>query len=77
MTPSHVCTDGGNTDNFGMLVLLRRQVKNLIVFINTSTPIETDVTKIKSRFEGIDPTLMSYFGYSACILYSSHCGLLC
>ncbi len=50
--------------------MLRRQVESIVVFINTAEPIETDMTKIKSRFEGIDCSLMAYFGYGTCILHS-------
>ncbi len=44
--------------------MLRRKVERVAVFINTDTKIETDTSVIKTRFCGMDTTLMSFFGYS-------------
>jgi hypothetical protein len=45
------------------MALLRRKVERVVVFINTCVPIETNASKISTRFCGMDPTLMSFFGY--------------
>jgi hypothetical protein len=43
----HVHTDGGVLENLGIMPLLARKVKNIIVFVNTSTPliVEGDTAK--------------------------------
>jgi hypothetical protein len=71
LTFAPICrTDGANTDSNGLLALLRRQVEKIVVFVNAPTPIETDMTKIKSRFQGMHRSIMAYFGYGTCILHS-------
>ena len=36
-------TDGGNLENYGLISLLQREVKNIVVFINTSTPLDVTI----------------------------------
>jgi hypothetical protein len=45
------------------MAMLRRRVERVVVFINTYVPIETEPSKIKTRFDGMDTALMSFFGY--------------
>lgn len=54
--------DGGLSDNFGLISLLRRGVKRIVVFINTSDAF--DVTKGSDGKEdiSIDITIPAFFG---------------
>lgn len=50
--------DGGFLDNYGIMPLLRRQVKNIVVFINTDVPLsgphvtQDDVKSVKKPRDG-------------------------
>lgn len=66
---SHMFTDGGDIENFGIIPLLRRRVRSIVVFINTVWPLLTafDVNHgwpvdpaPESRI--IDPFLAPLFG---------------
>jgi hypothetical protein len=43
-------SDGGLSDNFGVMPLLARQVKNVLVFFNTNTPLVQQNDDVKSLF---------------------------
>lgn len=53
--------DGGFLDNYGIMPLLRRQVKNIVVFINTDVPLsgpritQEDVKTVKKPGDGDNP----------------------
>lgn len=53
--------DGGLSDNFGLISLLRRGVKKVVVFINTSDPFEVIEDAGKEEIK-IDITVPSFFG---------------
>ena len=55
--------DAGLSDNFGLMALLRRQVKNIVVFVNTDTALSKnyDGTSAPTSSD-IDITLASFFG---------------
>jgi hypothetical protein len=50
--------DGGNLENNGIMAMLQRQVKKIIVFVNSETPISKD----KHGDIVIDSDMPSYFG---------------
>ncbi|MHC4126178.1 MAG: hypothetical protein ACYSRR_06980, partial [Planctomycetota bacterium] len=52
--------DGGNLENFGLLALLQRKVKNIIVFINTETALE----KVDENHYKADSDIAPLFGYT-------------
>jgi len=56
--------DGGILDNYGLISLLRRGVKNLVVFINTSTKIDTsyDPAHGAPKANQVDSDLAPMFG---------------
>lgn len=59
-------TDGGNLENYGLITLLQRGVKNIVVFINTDTPITLDLNPSKAcppLASQIDSDLFPLFGY--------------
>lgn len=49
--------DAGLSDNFGLMALLRRQVKKIVVFVNTETQFE-----YKQNDSVIDETVKAFFG---------------
>jgi hypothetical protein len=51
--------DGGAQDNLGIMPLLARQVKNILVFINTSTRNAEDNDDLKSLFVSVGPPGLS------------------
>lgn len=60
-------TDGGNLENYGLITLLQRHVKKIVVFINTNTPITVDLTPSSScppLSNQIDSDLFPLFGYN-------------
>ena len=60
---SEVFTDGGDVENYGLISLLRRGVKAVVVFINTMWPlsIDHDPANWPGR-SAIDPSLAPLFG---------------
>ena len=56
--------DGGILDNYGLISLLRRGVKNIVVFINTSTRIDTsyDPAHGAPKASQLDSDLAPMFG---------------
>ena len=59
-------TDGGNLENYGLITLLQRGVKKIVVFINTNTPITVDLTPSSvcpPLPNQIDSDLYPLFGY--------------
>jgi len=59
-------TDGGNLENYGLITLLQRDVKKIVVFINTNTPITVDLTPSADcppLPNQIDDDLYPLFGY--------------
>ena len=60
---SEVFTDGGDIENYGLISLLRRGVKAIVVFINTMWPLSVDHDPSKWPEPGaIDPSLAPLFG---------------
>ena len=68
VTSAEVLTDGGDVENYGLVSLLRRRVRTIIVFINTVWPLslEYDPTTWPDDDEderrAIDPFLAALFG---------------
>lgn len=59
-------TDGGNLENYGLVTLLQRNVKKIVVFMNTNTPITVDLTPSSTcppLANQIDSDLYPLFGY--------------
>ena len=59
-------TDGGNLENYGLITLLQRGVKKIVVFINTDTPITINLDPSAScppLPNQIDSDLFPLFGY--------------
>ncbi|HAP64788.1 MAG TPA: hypothetical protein DCR93_36655, partial [Cytophagales bacterium] len=62
--------DAGLSDNFGLMALLRRGVKNVIIFVNTETVLDPEFNPTYSPGETmppvdaaqIDPTVAAFFG---------------
>jgi hypothetical protein len=55
--------DGGNLENYGLIPLLMRGVKKVVVFINTDTVINPDYDPTQTTFEGdLDLELPGLFG---------------
>ena len=60
---SEVFTDGGDIENYGLISLLRRGVKVVVVFINTMWPLSVDHDPSRwPRLGAIDPSLAPLFG---------------
>lgn len=56
--------DGAVIDNTGMLALLQRKVKNIIVFLNTSTKLDVDFDPANPPKKGdVASDMSSLFGY--------------
>ena len=57
--------DGGNLENFGLITLLQRGVERIVVFVNTSSAINTkyDFSKAPTKHD-IDSDILPLFGYS-------------
>jgi Patatin-like phospholipase len=56
--------DGGIVDNYGILALLQRRVKNIAVFINTGTRLNLEYDPSQPPTEDdVDFTLPTLFGY--------------
>ena len=63
---SEVFTDGGDVENYGLISLLRRGVKAVVIFINTMWPLSVDHDPSNwPRHGAIDPSLAPLFG-AAC-----------
>lgn len=62
-----ILADGGTTDNFGVISLLRRRVSKIIVLINAETPLapkeEFNPFIQSPTKDSIDSNFMSYFGF--------------
>jgi hypothetical protein len=59
-------TDGGNLENYGLISLLQRGVKKVVVFINTDTPIDINLNPSNNcppLPSQIDDDLFPLFGY--------------
>lgn len=59
-------TDGGNLENYGLITLLQRGVKKIVVFINTNTPITINLDPSENcppLANQIDSDLFPLFGY--------------
>jgi hypothetical protein len=56
--------DGGNLENYGLLPLIMRGVKKVILFINTETPLDTyyDPTTNQAKEEDLDSNFPPLFG---------------
>jgi hypothetical protein len=57
--------DGGNLENMGVITLLQRKVKKLVVFVNTSTPLNADYDTIAQRLPtkaDMDYDVLTLFG---------------
>lgn len=71
-TAGEVFTDGGDLENYGLIALLRRRVRRVVVFINTESPLSTAlrVTATPAAWPdesdpdhaSIDPFLAPLFG---------------
>jgi len=60
---SEVFTDGGDVENYGLISLLRRGVKAVVVFINTMWPLSVDHDPANwPRHGAVDPSLAPLFG---------------
>ena len=60
---SEVFTDGGDIENYGLISLLRRGVKTVVVFLNTMWPLAVDHDPSDWPGHGaIDPSLAPLFG---------------
>jgi hypothetical protein len=53
--------DGGHIDNIGLLPLLARGVRNIVVFVNTPYPFQPAATPGDSVERSVTPDLVSYF----------------
>lgn len=55
--------DGGNLENYGLLPLIMRGVKKVLLFINTETPLDTyyDPKTGKAKAEDLDTSLVQLF----------------
>ncbi|MBL4707936.1 MAG: hypothetical protein JKY48_05785 [Flavobacteriales bacterium] len=53
--------DAGLSDNFGLMAMLRRKVKNIIVFINTSAPLEFEEIDGVSQLKNITGEVPAFF----------------
>ncbi|MCK8522610.1 patatin-like phospholipase family protein [Aquimarina sp. D1M17] len=61
LTVDRAFGDGGYTDNYGIIPLLKRRVRSMVIFINTDTPMKKD-----SRFPfglSADSFLLQLFGH--------------
>ena len=56
--------DGGYVDNYGIIPLLKRRVRKIIVFINTETPLSNSAEQICNG-SGIDSFLHTLFGVTS------------
>ncbi|MEM6722008.1 MAG: hypothetical protein AAF611_21955 [Bacteroidota bacterium] len=59
-------TDGGNLENYGLITLLQRDLKKIVVFINTNVPITVDLMPSATcppLPSQIDSDLYPLFGY--------------
>ena len=59
-------TDGGNLENYGLISLLQRGVQNIVVFINTDTPLSVDCNPSPTSpplASEVDSDLYPLFGY--------------
>ncbi|MFY0630776.1 MAG: hypothetical protein JXR05_10375 [Flavobacteriaceae bacterium] len=59
-------TDGGNLENFGLISLLQRGVKKVVVFINTDTPLDVNINPSKDcppQKSQVSSDLFPLFGY--------------
>ena len=59
-------TDGGNLENYGLITLLQREVKKIVVFINTNSPLLIDCVidgNNPPTGNEIDSDLFPLFGY--------------
>jgi Patatin-like phospholipase len=57
--------DGGNLENYGLIALLRRKVTQIVVFINTATPLNLDYDPAAPPgATDIDYNLTTLFGYT-------------
>ncbi|NNE25977.1 MAG: hypothetical protein HKN09_03975 [Saprospiraceae bacterium] len=66
LTPSldFMFGDGGNLENFGLISLLQRDVDRIVVFVNTSTAINTKFNFNKEpTAKDIDADILPLFGY--------------
>lgn len=58
--------DGGNIENYGIMAMLRRQVKKLVVFINTEQQLKWQASYADLTPDTLDSALPALFGaYSA------------
>ena len=71
-TTSHVFSDGGDLENFGIIPLLRRGVRHIVVFINTVWPLSLDLDPSggwpqdpSENQRVIDPFLAPLFGQTS------------
>lgn len=57
--------DGGVLENYGLISLMRRKVKNIVVFINTPVKLNVDYDPSDpENSEGLDGNLPPLFGYA-------------
>ena len=61
-TRSYSLGDGAFIDNYGVIALLQRQVKRILVFINTSVPLTEPRQNTQGQWSGIDEGLPALFG---------------
>ena len=62
MTHQAYLGDGGNLENIGLLPLLQRKVNNIVVFINSDTPINHPHKNHNGEWVGVDDYLPPLFG---------------
>ncbi|HEX9887720.1 MAG TPA: hypothetical protein VGA70_14580 [Longimicrobiales bacterium] len=58
--------DGGNLENFGLIALLKRGVRNIVVFVNTSTKLKNFDVKKPPATDDIDCDIPPLFGLAGC-----------
>jgi hypothetical protein len=60
--------DAGLADNFGLMALLRREVKNIIIFVNTGVPLKEGYKYDKQQelvTDEMDTSVAAFFGLSS------------
>jgi hypothetical protein len=71
VSPPDVFTDGGDLENYGVIPLLRRRVKVIVVFVNSAWPLSLDyspdrwpidLNESHPKTREIDPFLAPLFG---------------
>jgi hypothetical protein len=65
-TEKYRFTDGGNLENYGLITLLQREVKKIVVFINTNTPLIVNSSSDKNcpvDLSSMDSDLYPLFGF--------------